>query len=169
MSARDNLNKQQIPDFNTEQPEGQLRMFVPTHEIIDTYPKTDSSHWDGVHSPREQWEKPSKEYGGQSLRDHKLADRDQYGKAERIDENDDRRKQGLPKLPVYQSRKQMVDKGETPPLTLSHWAAGDTPALTNGHHRLAELEARGHTEIPVEYDIEPGYGKGDRLGKKRSR
>lgn len=173
MSARDHLNKQQIPDFSAEQPFGQLRMFVPTNEIIDTYPKADAGTlWDGVHTPRQQWELPNPhpENKGMSLRDAKRAQvMGQYGKMERVDENYEARQRGEPEKPIYQSRGQMIDKGDAPPLTLAHWAAGDTPFLANGHHRLALLEERGHTEIPVEYEIEEGFGRGGRLGRKVSR
>lgn len=126
----------------------QLAMFMPVQEVIDKVHKIDASeHVAAGRSPREQWEEPLTEgmYAGSSVRDAKLsaaqATRD-YEQA----------------YPPRRLAKYDIEAGarahNVPPLRIQHVPAGlytnrDRQELWDGHHRLATLEAMGHTEVPV--------------------
>lgn len=107
----------------------QLTMFEPVQKIIDELPKMDS-YLDGQ-APRDQWEMMDPQYKGKSLREHKLTDR--VGSHMSPDEH-----------------RATIRQGDMKPIPISH-NREDEPFLGDGHHRLAHLEAMGHTEAPVEY------------------
>lgn len=120
----------------------QLAMFMPTQTVIDTVHKIDSPYNGTGASPREQWERPlpsSSMYAGVPLREAKLAMADAA--------HHDYQRSDAPKmLRGYDIEKGIAEKN-LPPLRIQHIA--DRQELWDGHHRLATLEAAGHTEAPV--------------------
>jgi hypothetical protein len=122
----------------------QLKMFMTPDELIDTTNKMDSMSYDvydnrSRRSPREQWEHPM---GGtptvhgeepfvrdRSLREEKLA--------------------GIEKRPDFQK-----PYASTPPVELTHYGWGSKrPLLSQGHHRLAHAEAKGHPFLAVTHHV----------------
>jgi hypothetical protein len=97
-------------------------MFMPTSEIVNDVAKGDAPAFADEWSPKEQWERPVF-YGGETnLRDYKLEDNPEGYRG-------------------------MIRRGESPPLQITHGLSGRH--LGDGHHRLANMEALGHTEVPV--------------------
>jgi len=115
------LNPQQ---FRVEE----LQMFMPMTKVIhDVY--KGAAHGRG--SPREQWEDAPHtriarlKYGKQSLQSQSMEDPEG-------------------------NMAQAVAQGNVRPLTITHGGSTGLPdVLSDGHRRLAQLEARGHTEVPV--------------------
>lgn len=116
----------------------QHQMFVPTETIVNEWDKGDSvghrsydkeDPW----SPRDQWEEPNSK--GFSLRQIKLGDRRNL----RGRMTYEKMLQGKGLDPAY---------GPPQPPSAYH-VPGRRPQLDDGHHRLAHLQAQGHTEIPM--------------------
>jgi hypothetical protein len=134
----------------------QGELFTPLDTVINDYDKADAvGHTQGEAdewSPREQWERPlSRNF---SLRDLKLKDRRNLRKGMTYEK--------LAKGEDWDTERY----GPVKPPVVHHRWGNARPALEDGHHRLAQMEAAGHTEIPVEHAGQP-YDKDFYDPKKR--